>query len=772
MVAENGVRNEAEGARGPVVQARTINGDVTFVMDGAESGPATEPWSSAGKSIAAYTARELGVHDAVVVVAGESGGPPRYVMRRHDHELRELLRDQDDRGVMLVLVGASATGKTRAAYEAVRAVPRLASWPVVRPSGPHQLRALFASGAARRCVLWLDDVQRRFLDRASGGELAERLHQTLTGAHPVLIVADMWTSHWNELRQDGSPGGLEWRADIRVLLDLPQVRMIKIPESFAKASPSDRDELERCARLDPRVALAVRTAGVGLEVTQVLSGGPQLLSWYNDGHYSPHAQALVTAAMDARRLGHEAPVAPEVLRTAAEGYLDDRSRVADGDWFGTAMADATRQWHGVAALTPTRQRAGLGEVDGYVLHDFLDHHARNARARQRPPASLWTAMADYPPTATEDLARLAAEAQRRGLYRLAARFAVLAAEAGDPDATRMVAWLFELRGATAQADGWRERTADPGDARGGLLPSWVLSRIMNVPDTSELYVSAESGDRQAMRTLVKRLRLDRMEEAVAWARRAADPADPDDAMFLADVLRDARHDDEAASLLREHANAGYADAMWRLYGLLDKQDRDDEALQWVRTHAETGHALARSILVTRLQRRGRETEAEEILRAHAHDGEPETMWHLGEWLANGDQVTEAVGWFQRSAEHSTLAADLLVDTLQKLGHLEAAEPPLRQRAENGDPWGVEHLADLLERLGRVDEATSLHRAITEDGDRSGLPRPLPTEPPAMRKLIDLLNRTDRSAEAQRLRAHGIEPGGATADPWELPTTST
>jgi TPR repeat protein len=767
-MATDEVRNMAGGVHGHVVQAGSIEGGIHIGM-GATAVPADEQWSSTGRPVAEWTARELGVHDAVAVEPHESGDPPCYVLRRHDQEIRELLRQTTGRSLMVVLVGSSAAGKTRAAYEAVRATTDLVSWLVVRPAGPSHFRALLAGGAPQRCVLWLDDAQRRFLDPVHGGQVAEGLIRILAGPGPVLIVADMWPEHWTDLRQERSTNDADWRAPVRALLDRPQVRMIAVAGSFAEASPQERDELERCARRDPRLALALRTAGPGLEITQVLSGGPQLLRRYTDHQLEPHAHAIISVAMDARRLGLENPVTAEVLRCAAEGYLNDRSRVVADGWFSAALAEATRRHHGVAALTPVRSRPGLGAADGYVLHDFLDYHARDARANQRPPASLWSALADHHRAALEDLTRLAAEAWRRSLYRLAARFAVPAAESGDHDAMRMIARLLELRGETACADLWRERAGNPA----GLVVSGQYLRALRAhlePGKDELRSQAETGDRGAMRQLAELEHLTgHAEEAVTWARYATEGGDTGDMMFLAEVLEDAGREAEAEKLLSELAKAGYPDAMWRLAFLFEGQNRDDEALVWWWRNAETGNAVSMSHLITRLRRRGREQEAEALLRSHANAGDPDVMWMLADWLANRNQVTEAIGWFQRSAEQSPLAVNLLVDRLQELGRLEAAEAPLRPQAEDGNPSAIEELAGLLERLGRIDEATNWLRALTEDTPRGGLPRSTPTESTSLRKLMELLRRTGRTAEADQLRAYGIEPGGATAAPWELLT---
>jgi len=76
----------------------------------------------------------LGVHQAITTDNAGSGPAlpelTNYVLRAHDRRLRELLA-APAQPVMLMLVGGSSTGKTRAAFEAVREC--LPDWSLLRP---------------------------------------------------------------------------------------------------------------------------------------------------------------------------------------------------------------------------------------------------------------------------------------------------------------------------------------------------------------------------------------------------------------------------------------------------------------------------------------------------------------------------------------------------------------------------------------------------------------------------------------------------------------
>jgi hypothetical protein len=91
------------------------------------------PWITSPK-VAEWDALQLGVHRAISADPAKGEALPQltqYVRRAHDGRLRELLASPA-RPIMVVLVGGSSTGKTRAAFEAVREC--LPGWPLLRPA--------------------------------------------------------------------------------------------------------------------------------------------------------------------------------------------------------------------------------------------------------------------------------------------------------------------------------------------------------------------------------------------------------------------------------------------------------------------------------------------------------------------------------------------------------------------------------------------------------------------------------------------------------------
>ncbi len=139
---------------------------------------------------------------------------------------------------------------------------------------------------------------------------------------------------------------------------------------------------------------------------------------------------MLTAALDAARLGARAPLSADLLRAAASGYCTSQQQAeAPDNWFEQALAYATTKLYGAAAaLTPAG--AGMGKVAGYTVADYLIQHASRERRYARLPASTWDAVLSYIRD-PDDATRLAGSARDRLLYRYAIPLYRYAADAGD-----------------------------------------------------------------------------------------------------------------------------------------------------------------------------------------------------------------------------------------------------------------------------------------------------------------------------------------------------
>jgi hypothetical protein len=379
---------------------------------------------------------ELEVHRAIDA-PGDRTAPlptlPVYVQREHDRQLRAVVEQAaDGRSAAAVLVGGSSTGKTRACWEAVHALPhgwRL--WHPIDPTRPEAaVDALPAVGP--RTVIWLNEAQHYLLTPASdlGERVAAGLRELLRdpARGPVLLLGTIWPQHWVTLTTPPAPGQQDDpHAQARTLLIGSD---IAVPDAFT--GPALR-AVQAAAGADPRLAEAATHAEDG-HITQFLAGGPALLERYRNA--PPAAKALIEAAMDARRLGHGLYLRHGLLEAAVPGYLTDQQwdELAE-DWLEQALAYCAKPCRGARGpLTRVRPRPGHPALaqPHYRLADYLEQASRAMRGTVLAPAALWDALVEH--ADERDLLELAWEARERGLYRHAFRLYQRAAETGDSDA--------------------------------------------------------------------------------------------------------------------------------------------------------------------------------------------------------------------------------------------------------------------------------------------------------------------------------------------------
>jgi len=135
--------------------------------------------------------RQLGVHRAIPSQIASGGHPdrptreyvPAFVPRDIDSDLRQCLAV----GGFVLLAGDSTAGKTRAGFEAMRAM--LADHLLICPNNREAAPAAARRAAQeRRCVLWLDELERYL---GTGGLTVALLNsRMLTGAgHYRVIIA-------------------------------------------------------------------------------------------------------------------------------------------------------------------------------------------------------------------------------------------------------------------------------------------------------------------------------------------------------------------------------------------------------------------------------------------------------------------------------------------------------------------------------------------------------------------------------------------------------
>lgn len=528
-------RNRVEGTTGPVLQAGAVHGDV-HLHSAPPPGAARVP----ARPIAGWSAFDLGVHRAITLGGAPAGERlpdlPGYLRRTHDDELAGLL-DDVTANVMVVLSGESSTGKTRALYEAVLASKSLRDWPLWYPRTADDLLQLLHSGRlSAKSVLWLNETHNH-LSGPTGDLAAAALRDLLDGSHggPFAVVGTLWPQFWAEFVAQPRSGQRDEHANARALLQHRASR-IRVAGQLSRAEVA---RVRTTGAADPRLAAAASASGG--RVIQTMAGGPMLVELFEhpddeDGRY---ATAILTAAVDARRLGHLQPLPRGLLEDAAAGYLDEHDRVnPPDDWFSRGLTRAADEaLLGVTALVARRRQPGTGPPDGYELHDYLDQHGREARRWTPAAAELWEACVTH--TAhPEDLVRLTENAYQRLLYRYADPLLDRTLELADPGYRSHLVDVLAEYGHVERAVAVLQAAGEPDDPR----PFTWLVRHSHEAVTNLLI---EAGRIPEAELLLETLVTFGTNTPLAWRT-------------LTDLLVKAGRNDEAIDLLRQLSARGRA----------------------------------------------------------------------------------------------------------------------------------------------------------------------------------------------------------------------
>ena len=687
--------------------------------------------------------RRLGVHAAISVPGVAGGVLPEYVARDADAAgsgIRARVAAAAERGGFVLLVGGSSVGKTRSAAEALKAL--LLDWWLVHPAGPAEVAAL-AAAPPSRTVVWLDELQ-RYLDGEHGltGGVVRAL---LNAPGPVVIIGTLWPdlySAWTAVRVAGAADPY---AREREVLGLATV--VRVAPVF---SPTERGRAHAVADRDLQLRAALEAGGYGL--TQTLAAAPQLVAHWEDAQAaSPYGWAVMTAALDAVRLGARAPLSADLLRAAAVDYCTSAQQAeAPANWFEQALAYATEKLHGAAAvLSPAA--AGMGQVAGYTAADYLIQHASGERRSVRVPASTWDAILDHVRDPVNAV-RLADSARDRLLYCYAIPLYYHAADAGDEEAASQLAGLLGQRG---DLDELRAR-ADAGD---GAAARQLAELLVERGDLDELRARADAGDGEAASQLAGLLReREYLDGLRAWTDVGDDPAT---ARRLAGLLLRRGDLDGAAQVMGAQADAGDEWAPIQLAGLL--RERGD--LDGLRARADAGDRAAARQLAGLLRERG----DLDGLRARADAGDGEAASQLAGLLVEREYLDGLRAWTDVGDDPAT--ARQLAGLLRERGDLDG----LRARADAGDGVAARQLAGLLRERGDLDglraradaddreAARQLAGLLVERGDLDGLRARIDAgDGDAVWRLVELLIEQGRGEEAERLRRFGLNPDGSIA----------
>ncbi|WP_410625638.1 tetratricopeptide repeat protein [Amycolatopsis sp. cmx-8-4] len=683
----------------------------------------------AGRPITAWSAFDLGVHRAITIPGEPLPDLPRYLRRAHDDELDHQLADLSQ-SVMVVLTGESSTGKTRALYESVLIHPRLREWPLWYPRTADELLKLVRSGRlGGEAVLWLNETHNH-LSGPTGDVAAVALWSLMDGSRggSTVVLGTLWPQFWAEFVATPRSAQRDDHANARALLQ-QRARRIRVAERFG-------DEDVRAAwslsTADLRLSAALSASGRGRQVIQTMAGGPALVERleYPDDADDRFAAAIVTAAIDARRLGRLQHVSRELLAEAAAGYLDEQDRVGPPeDWFDRGLARAAGEAVlGVTALVPHRRAPGAGPADGYDLHDYLDQHGRIARRGRPIPEPLWAALLRHTDD-SDDVMRLAESACQRLLYRYADPLLERAiGTANEDEQDHLVFFMTEYGRLDRALQLLRDTAYRPQLRRRGRRGGWQES-LQEV----RVLTLLEHGCLREARALLD-VYVERPEVQWAW-------------VHLVDLLVRDGETDRAVELLQrlvDHGIARYDGAAERLADLL--ADRGDweplmDLLRGGRLRQAQGWLAKRFAAAGRLDR----------LRALAEVRDHAVSLTLVEALLRDDRVTEALELFTRIRERARPTGVLLELLVRHGGPDLAIETAIRSEPDRSDE-SLRDLAEALSAHGHRDRVLTLLRERAE----VELDRPAVRDSPDV--LAELLAEHSCWLEVLKIARHNPEWG--------------
>ncbi|WP_431874092.1 tetratricopeptide repeat protein [Amycolatopsis sacchari] len=568
---------------------------------------------------------------------------PPYIERDIDEELRTTMSSAREHGGLVLLLGHSAAGKTRAAFEAMRVV--LPEHRVAQPTRGTDLPIILETVARcdEQCVLWLDNLEQFLGDGA--------LDQNMLAAfarHRVPVIATIRVRSY-EIFNPAIHDDLEILSDpVRRQIARVGARVLETAKPIELQRIWSEEEVERArCSSDERIADAVACHGA-YGVAEYLAAGPAVWAeWQRafdvDGH--PRGAAVVAAAVDLARTGLTGPYAEELIVDLHEQYLEARGgALLRPEPLKQAFAWASQRRLGVTS--PLLPASG----GGWTVFDYLVDRVERFSPTRPIPDDVWTKAAEN------------ARADER------MNLAVRAAEAGSPRS-------FEV------AEGiWRKELRD-NSGEDAALAAYNLGILFTETD--------------------------RPQDAEAMFRLAAQQKFPSAAFNLSVLLSKSGSREEALQWSRFAAEAGYVPALFQMGFLLEDQGLVDEAAVWYQRAAESGEYRAATNLGKILSEAGRAEEAQSWFHRADEEGDQIATFNIGLFHHDAGRFDLAEQWYRRAIERGSAEAALNLGIIKKKsGDRSEAENLYRSAADSGIPGGAYNLGLLFEEAGDIEEAVS------------------------------------------------------------------
>ncbi|MCX5078689.1 helix-turn-helix domain-containing protein [Streptomyces sp. NBC_00513] len=693
-----------------------------------------------GKPIAKWDPFDLEVHPAGPCLRPASDTKPTdqlpgYVWRDHDRIVADAVKDAaGGHSRMVMLVGSSSTGKTRACWQGVQPLAT-EGWRLWHPFDPTRAEAALEGleHVAPRTVIWLNEAQHYLGDPQVGERIAAAVHGLLTrpGRGPVLVLGTLWPEYVGSYTALPAADKHDPHSRVRELI---AGRLVTVPEAFDQKALQSAEVLASAGDRLLREAL-VRAAGHG-RVTQDLAGAPELLRRYE--HCTPAARAVLEAAMDARRLGVGLNLPHAFLTDAAIDYLSDRNfdMLTAEDWPDTVFAELGHPVHGKQAplrraygrpqprppgratpVAPAPEAAG----PAFRLADYLEQHGRASRRLLCPPASFWAAVHAHL-THPDELNNLAKAAAVRHRLEWSHHLRLRAAEAGSPAALDRLIWIRERHRDFEGADALLRQAVKLGTPTGLLRLLEERERDGDHDGAEKVALRAsEAGNLEPLRGLaLRRMRAGHLDKAIQLALYASDAGDPE---VLLDIAIDLAKKDlsKARHLALRAADAGMPGGLCSLGRARASAGDHESAEALLRRAADAGYFPALTDLVLLREENGDRLGAEQLVQRAVDAGHPEALADLARMREMAGDQASAESLYLRAAGAGHVPALLdLAQMRNRLGDHSGMEDAVRQAADTGNVYALARLALLRESAGDHTEAEKLAQEAATAGNAESL----------------------------------------------------
>ncbi len=627
-----------------------------------------------------------------------------YVPRTKDEPLAAALRP----GRLVVLAGPSKSGKSRTAFEVLRAHKdwSAALLAVPAPRLLNQLAGHPALSSADPLVIWLDELQ-RFLPPT--GDLSEAtISHLLERPGPAMLLATIRTEQPDLLRGTES----ELTREARMVLD-------SAASITLDSTRRDPGEQARAATVYPEADS--RPEGLA----EILAGAPELLRRYRDAAAAdPLLHTLVQTCVDWARCGLARPIPePDLLVLAQAALKENRpDLILRDNEIDEALGRARTPAAGEGQVALLRADRPVSGCRGYEAFDYLVAADDGQGSEPARPVSeiTWRRVLDC--ATNEEALGVGVAAFVRGSIPVAVAASRRAAEAGHADAQYSLGVMLttgldppDLAGARI----WWTKAAEAGRTDAQYALGVLLATRLSAPDVTGARIwwtkAAEAGHTDAQYNLGMLLAYELdppdLAAARAWWTKAAEAGDASAQYALGALLADGLDPPDLAAARTwwtKAAQAGHSGAQYGLGVLLaDGLDPPDlaAARAWWTKAAEAGDASAQYglgvLLATGLDPPDLAAACAWWTKA-AEAGHSGAQYGLGVLLATGldpPDLAAACAWWTKAAQAGHSSAQyrlgrLLADRLDP-PDLAAARTWWTRAAEAGHTDAQYNLGRLL-----------------------------------------------------------------------------